>query len=151
MLFLNHLEYVLEKLTKCGWDIRVTFCWLVWRHLWPVVTDKQTVPSALWPKMFYDLNCLFIVSCQTHLPFVYSSLELNVCLLNSLGNMWISCLCLYSSPKPKATEPVWTGSEGQPSVLLYKILMFDCSPSSLWVPCDSLCWSFLQKAPIKYT
>ena len=25
-------------------------------------------------------------------------LELNVCLIDSLGNMWISCLCLYSSP-----------------------------------------------------
>ena len=48
--------------------------------------------------MFYDLKCLYLVSCQTLLPFVYSSFELNVCLLNSLGNMWISCLCLYSSP-----------------------------------------------------
>ena len=48
--------------------------------------------------MFYDLKCLYLVSCQTLLPFVYSSFELNVCLLDWLGNMWISCLCLYSSP-----------------------------------------------------
>ena len=48
--------------------------------------------------MFYDLNCLFLVSCQTLLAFVYSSFDLNVCLLDWLGNMWISCLCLYSSP-----------------------------------------------------
>ena len=31
------------------------------------------------------------------LTFVYSSFDLNVCLLDWLGNMWISCLCLYSS------------------------------------------------------
>ena len=31
----------------------------------------------------------------------------------------------------------------------HKILAFDCSPSSLWDPCDSLCLSFLQKSPIK--
>ena len=77
--------------------------------------------------------------------------------------LWPECMCDWLIGKhvnqlfvfiflcwPKPTEPVWTGSEGQPSVLLYKILMFDCSPSSLWVPWDSLCWSFLQKAPIKY-
>ena len=84
--------------------------------------------------------------------------------LTCLLFLWPECMCDWLIGKhvnqlfvfiflcwPKPTEPVWTGSEGQPSVLLYKILMFDCSPSSLWVPCDSLCWSFLQKAPIKYT
>ena len=47
--------------------------------------------------MFYNLKCLYLVSCQTLLPFVYSSFDLNVCVIDSLGNMWISCLCLYSS------------------------------------------------------
>ena len=100
--------------------------------------------------MFYNLKCLYLVSCQTLLPFVYSSFDLNVCVIDSLGNMWISCLCLYSSADLSLQNQSELVLRDSPQFLLYKIFMFDCSPSSLWVPWDSLCWSFLQKAPIKY-
>ena len=85
-------------------------------------------------------------------PFYYlmTVRGLIFCLLNLQRKLIQICfLCLNSCLKPRLQNQSELAQTTGSLVLLYKILAFDCSPSTLWDPCDSLCWSFLQKAPIK--